>query len=300
MSGGILVVGSLNCDYVATLTGSDFEVHPGGKGANQAVAAGRLADASMEVRMIGCVGEDAAGSMLLASVRGAGVELEAIRLRTGVPTGSAMILVTETGENSIVVIPGANALLSPDDIRECEDLYWKTRVVLHQLEVPLETVEAALSLGRQRRVVTVLDPAPARPLPADLLANVDLLTPNETEAAILLGETPRALDVDEALAFGERLLELGPRSVIVKLGERGAVFLNQLQRFHAPGFSVNVVDTTAAGDTFNGALAAGMAEGMEMADAVRFANAAAALSVTKAGAQPSIPSRAEVERLLVQ
>lgn len=308
MSGGILVVGSLNCDYVATvprmpalgetLAGSGLEIHPGGKGANQAVAAGRLADASMEVRMIGCVGEDAAGSMLLESVRGAGVELDTIRLAPGTPTGSALIWVTESGQNSIVVIPGANALLSAEDIRAAEPLYWKTRVALHQLESPLEAIEAALALGRQRRVITILDPAPAQPLFPALLRNVDLLTPNESEAAILLGEAPRALSPEEAYALGERLLGLGPRSVIVKLGAAGAVFLNHLHRFHIRGFPVEAVDTTAAGDTFNGALAAGIAEGMEMEDAVRFANAAAAISVTRPGAQPSVPNRGEVDRLL--
>lgn len=308
MSGGILVIGSLNCDYVArtprmpapgeTITGSDLQIHPGGKGANQAVAAGRMADASMEVRMLGCVGEDAAGEMLLASLSRAGVEHDSVRRLNDVATGSAMIWVADSGENSIVVIPGANAKLMPEDIRAQEPLYWKTRVALHQLEIPLETVLAALELGQMRRVITILDPAPAQALPPEILRAVDLLTPNETEAAMLLGEKPGALSVEEAYAAGERLLELGPRAVVVKLGANGAVFVNRLQRFHAPGFHVKAVDTTAAGDTFNGALGVAIAEGMEMRDAVQFANAAAALSVTKAGAQPSVPGRDEVEGLL--
>jgi len=308
MAGGILVVGSLNCDYVAatphmpvpgeTVTGTDLQIHPGGKGANQAVAAGRLADASLEVRMIGCVGEDAAGSMLLDSVRRAGVEIDAVRLIAEKPSGSAMIWVADSGQNSIVIVPGANAELTPEDISAAEPLFWKTRVLLTQLETPLSTIQAALELGRQRRVITILDPAPAQPLSAEILQNVDLLTPNESEAAILLGETPRSINVDEAYALGERLLALGPRSVIVKLGANGAVFLNHLQRFHVPGHAVAPVDTTAAGDTFNGALAAALAEGMEMREAMEFACAAAAIAVTRPGAQPSVPSRAEVEALL--
>ncbi|MCW5963203.1 MAG: ribokinase [Bryobacterales bacterium] len=308
MAGGILVVGSLNCDYVATvarmpapgetLSGLDLQIHPGGKGANQAVAAGRMTDASMEVRMLGCVGRDAAGALLLDSVRRAGVETDAISELEDVPTGSALIWVEASGQNSIVVIPGANARLSPDDIRAQEGLYWKTRVALHQLETPLETVHAALALGRQRRVITILDPAPAQTLPAEMLDLADLLTPNESEAAILLGEAPRALTVEDAYAMGDRLLELGTRAVILKLGAEGAVFLNRLQRFHVPGFAVRAVDTTAAGDTFNGALAAAIAEGMEMQPAVRFACAASALSVTRRGAQPSVPSRDETEALL--
>jgi ribokinase len=308
MSGGILVIGSLNCDYVArtprmpapgeTITGSDLQIHPGGKGANQAVAAGRMADASMEVTMLGCVGQDAAGAMLLESLGRAGVESGSVRRLEDVATGSAMIWVAESGENSIVVIPGANARLTPEDIRAREPLYWKTRVALHQLETPRETVLAALELGQMRRVITILDPAPARMLPPEILRAVDLLTPNETEAAMLLGEKPGPLSVEEAFAAGERLLELGPRAVIVKLGAHGAVFVNRLQHFHAPGFHVKAVDTTAAGDTFNGALGVAIAEGMEMRDAVQFANAAAALSVTKPGAQPSVPGRDEVEGLL--
>lgn len=308
MSGGILVTGSLNCDYVArtprmpapgeTITGTDLQIHPGGKGANQAVAAGRMADASMEVRMLGCVGADAAGAMLLDSLSRAGVEHSAVRHLPDVPTGSAMIWVADSGENSIVVIPGANARLTPEDIRAQEPAYWKTRVALHQLETPLETVLAALELGQLRRVITILDPAPAQMLPPEILRAVDLLTPNETEAAMLLGEKPGPLSVEEAYAAAERLLELGPRSVIVKLGANGAVFANRLQRFHAGGFHVHAVDTTAAGDTFNGALGVAIAEGMEMLDAVQFANAAAALSVTRPGAQPSVPGRDEVEGML--
>ncbi|MDZ7640150.1 MAG: ribokinase [Bryobacterales bacterium] len=308
MSGGILVIGSLNCDYVArtarmpapgeTITGTDLRIHPGGKGANQAVAAGRMADASLEVRMLGMVGDDAAGAMLLESLRGAGVENDTVGSLSDAPTGSALIWVADSGENSIVVIPGANARLSPDDIRAQEPLYWKTRVALHQLETPLDTVKTALELGQLRRVITILDPAPAQPLPPEILSAVDLLTPNETEAAMLLGESPGPLSVEEAYAIGQRLLELGPRAVIVKLGANGAVFVNRLQQFHACGFHVKAVDTTAAGDTFNGALGAAIAEGMEMRDAVQFANAAAALSVTRPGAQPSVPGREEVEGLL--
>lgn len=308
MSGGILVIGSLNCDYVArvprmpapgeTLTGSELQIHPGGKGANQAVAAGRMADASLEVRMLGCVGEDAAGAMLLESLRGAGVENGTVRRLSDISTGSALIWVADSGENSIVVVPGANARLKPEDIQAQEPLYWKTRVALHQLETPLETIQTALELGQLRRVITILDPAPAQALSADVLRAVDILTPNETEAALLLGEKPGPMNVEDAYATARRLLERGPRAVIVKLGANGVVFVNHLQQFHSPTFHVKAVDTTAAGDTFNGALGAAIAEGMEMREAVQFANAAAALSVTRHGAQPSVPSRKEVEELL--
>ncbi len=308
MSGGILVIGSLNCDYVArvprmpapgeTLTGSDLQIHPGGKGANQAVAAGRMADASLEVRMLGRVGDDAAGRMLLDSLSSAGVETDAVERLSDVATGSALIWVADSGENSIVVIPGANARLTVEDVRAQEALYWKTRVALLQLETPIETVRAALELGQLRRVITILDPAPARELSPEMLRNVDLLTPNETEAALALGEKPGALGVEDAYAIGERLLDRGTRAVIVKLGGNGAVFINRLRRFHVPAFPVKAIDTTAAGDTFNGALGAAIAEGMEMPEAVRFASAAAAISVTRPGAQPSVPGREEVEALL--
>jgi ribokinase len=308
MSGGILVVGSLNCDYVAsvpriphpgeTITGSDLRIHPGGKGANQAVAAARMADASMDVTMLGAVGEDAAGDLLLESLRRAGVETTKVLRRSATASGSALIAVNESGENSIIVIPGANASLSPADIRNEEALYWKSRVALHQLETSLETVLEALALARQRRVITILDPAPAQPLSRELLELCDLITPNETEALMLLDEEPRALNAQDAIAVGQRLLDKGPRSVIVKLGAEGAVFVNQLRSVHVPGFPVRAVDTTAAGDTFNGALAVAIAEGLDMEPAIRFANAAAALSVMRHGAQPSVPGREEAEELL--
>lgn len=304
----ILVVGSLNMDFVvsvdelpppgATVPGHSFQMIPGGKGANQACAAAKLAADRMPVSMIGRVGKDVFGERLRASLSEAGAGSAAV-YGTAAPTGVALIIVARGGLNQIVVAPGANGELAPADLEAAQPLFEVARLVLFQLETPLETVATGLAMARHFGAETMLDPAPARPLPPGILSEVDILTPNETEALALAGASGGGCLPDEdvkALAAG--LCARGPRSVVLKLGERGAYAMagDVRQLFPAPG--VSAVDSTAAGDTFNAALAVALAEGHALADAIPFANAAAALSVTRYGAQASIPSRGEVDEFL--
>ncbi len=280
-----------------TTLGSGFRMIPGGKGANQACAAGRLA-ANAAVRMVGRVGYDPFADHLKASLAASGVDVAAVMATRSQPTGVALIWVEKAGQNSIVVAAGANGELAPEDIESVKQAYSGARCALFQLETPLKTVESALQAARRAGAVTVLDPAPAQPLPAPLLALVDILTPNESEACLLLGRAPQRVGFEEAPAMAAALRALGPRAVILKLGEQGCYYSGPEGETAAAGFRVEAVDTTAAGDTFNGAFAVALAEGSELTDALRFANAAAALSVTRLGAQASIPQRAEAERFL--
>lgn len=294
---GLVVVGSLNMDFVVsvkhlpapgeTVLGHSFTMIPGGKGANQACAAGRLASDSTRVRMIGRVGQDVFGDTLKASLSAAGVDVSFVNTSRSQPTGIAMISVDGRGENSIVVASGANMDLAPADVEAMRRVFRGASVALFQLETPLETVAGALRIAREEGLTTILDPAPAQPLSDDLLGLVDILTPNEAEALALTGETapPTILDI---------LQKRGPRTVIVKLGEKGC-FANGT---YFPAFRVTAVDTTSAGDTFNAALAVGLAESQSFPEAIRFANAAAAISVTRRGAQASAPARAEVSEFL--
>lgn len=257
-----------------TLAGGDLELHAGGKGANQACAAAKLGGT---VIFIGCVGRDAFGERLTASLQDAGVQTGHLR-KADRATGCASIYVTAEGQNSIVISPGANADVSAADVQvaladlTCDDL------VLLQLEIPLETVRSVLEMAKVVGATTILDPAPAQNLSAALLRLVSILTPNETEAGVVL--------------------ERGAGAVILKLGASGCQIQEASGCIAVRGFAVDAVDTTAAGDVFNGALAVGLAEGLTMAAAARFANAAAAISVTRAGAQTSIPARAEVDAFL--
>ncbi len=280
-----------------TTLGSGFRMIPGGKGANQACAAGRLA-ANAAVRMVGRVGYDPFADHLKASLAASGVDVAAVMATRSQPTGVALIWVEKAGQNSIVVAAGANGELAPEDIESVKQAYSGARCALFQLETPLKTVESALQAARRAGAVTVLDPAPAQPLPAPLLALVDILTPNESEACLLLGRAPQRVGFEEAPAMAAALRALGPRAVILKLGEQGCYYSGPEGETAAGGFRVQAVDTTAAGDTFNGAFAVALAEGRELKAALRFANAAAALSVTRLGAQASIPQRAEAERFL--
>ncbi|MCL4841504.1 MAG: ribokinase [Bryobacteraceae bacterium] len=309
-SGSIVVTGSLNMDFVVTVPhlpapgettlGSDFQRIPGGKGANQACAAARLASAPC-VRMLGRVGYDPSADELKNSLADAGVDVALVRATRSAPTGVALIWVEQgTGRNSIVVAPGANHALSASDIDEALSIFEDARCALFQLETPLPTVERALIAARQRGARTILDPAPAQPLPPRLLAEVDLLTPNESEACQLLGRPPAEITRAEAPALAAALRELGPRAVVLKLGAQGSFFSSKDREIFSPAFAVQPVDTTAAGDVFNGALAVALAEGQAIEQALAFANAAAALSVTRPGAQPAIPHRAEVDALLHQ
>ena len=300
----ILVIGSLNMDFVVqteklplpgeTVKGRDFSTIPGGKGANQAVAAARLGG---RVRMAGRVGEDGFGRTLIEGLTSAGVDAGRVLPTSSVATGVALILVEREGQNQITIAAGANDRLEASDL-EPSFRDFGQGIVLLQLESPQQTVEAAARLARRQQATTILDPAPAAALPPNLLRNLDFLTPNETEALLLLGEPPGEIRLEEAPALGRRLLELGPDTVVLKLGDKGAWVVNRRLSRHFPAYPVKAADTTAAGDTFNGALAACLAEGGSLPRAIDFANAAGALSVTRAGAQASIPSRGQVDRFI--
>lgn len=302
----VVVVGSLNMDFVVrmprlpapgeTVLGQDFRMIPGGKGANQACAAGKLGSPRVGVRMVGRVGADVFAEQLKRSLEAAGVEVSAVAAARSEPTGVALIWVDAAGQNSIVVASGANHQFPAFEVDELS--FAGAGFVLFQLETPLETVAAALKRARAQGAQTILDPAPAQRLPPDLLGQVDILTPNESEALMLLGRAPSRLSVSDAPALARSLRDLGPRSVVLKLGDQGCYYDGGLERKHVPAFRVEAKDSTAAGDVFNGALAIALAEGQPMETALRFANAAAAISVTRVGAQASVPSREEVEALL--
>jgi ribokinase len=304
----LVVAGSLNMDFVVsvdrlpaageTVLGRDFRMIPGGKGANQACAAGRLGGDSVHVKMIGRVGYDVFADHLKASLSAAGVDVTAVHATRAQPTGVALIWVDRQGPNSIVVASGANRELASADVEAMRKSLRGAAIALFQLETPLDTVEAALKLAREEGAITMLDPAPAQRLSVGLLEAVDILTPNESEALLLCGRAPARVSVEEARELAESLRRLGPRTVIVKLGEQGCLLLNDAGARHFPGYRVEVRDTTAAGDTFNAALAVALAEGRAIEQAIPFANAAAAISVTRLGAQASAPGRAEVEEFL--
>ncbi len=304
MHAPIVVVGSLNMDFVVqvqalprpgeTVSGTGFETIPGGKGANQAVAAARLGG---RVRMVGRVGDDVFGQKLVESLVAAGVDASSVEVTPGTPTGVALIPVESGGQNQIVVAAGANGRLARDDVaRALRGL--AGGLLLLQLESPLDTVEHAAALGRQGGAQVVLDPAPARDLPDALLASVSCLTPNESEATALLGRRQDALSLADAPDAARALRARGPHTVILKLGARGAYVDDGSGGRHFPAPRVAAVDATAAGDTFHGALAVALPEGRPLPDAVVFANAASALSVTRKGAQASIPTRSEVDASL--
>jgi ribokinase len=308
MKPAIVVVGSLNMDFVVgvehlpapgeTVLGRNFQMLPGGKGANQACAAAKLGGNSVAVRMIGRVGYDLFADHLKASLSAAGVDVSAVHATKSQATGVALISVDRAGQNSIVVASGANGELAAADVEAMRPVFRGARLALFQLETPLETVAGALALARQEGLQTVLDPAPAQPLPAGVLERVDILTPNETEALRLLGRPPSRISPVEAIEMAEALRRLGPKTVIVKLGDQGCLAHDGMAPRHFSGFPVDVKDTTAAGDTFNAALAVALAEGAPVEHALRFANAAAAISVTRLGAQASAPSRREVDAFL--
>jgi ribokinase len=301
----IWVVGSANMDLVLpvgriprageTISGGDLALIPGGKGANQACAAGRLGAA---VSMIAQVGEDAFGSALIRSLEAAGVDAAGVG-RASLPTGCALIYVLPDGENSIVLSPGANAALDAATATARLGGLAPGDFVLLQLEIPLETVGAVAHAARTAGATTVLDPAPGRSLPPSLLRLMDYITPNQTEAAVLLGEPGNEIrGVSEAADAAAKLAQLSGAAIAIKLGRLGCFILSDTASAHIPAFPIEAVDATAAGDVFNAALAAGLSEGRPLTEAARFANAAAAISVTRRGAQSSIPDRAEVEAFL--
>ena len=298
----ILVVGSANMDLVVktprmpiageTIMGADFRRVRGGKGANQAVACARL---GAETHMLGCVGRDAFGDELVEGLMEDGVQCEYIGRDDEVPSGIAMIMIDETGENSIVVAPGANMELTPSDVAAVSDLE-QFDAVLVQLEVPLPVVAAALQAARDSGVLTVLDAGPPRKLPPDIVRHVDVLSPNETEARTILGEAVDAeLDPSEA---ADKLVVRGAKNVVLKLGAEGALAAWPDHQEHVPAFKVDPVDTTGAGDAFTAALTVSLAEGRELPEATKVGAAAGALAATVFGAAPSMPMRAAVEEFL--
>lgn len=305
----IAVVGSLNMDFVVTVErlpapgetviGRDFQMIPGGKGANQACAAARLGGSSLPVRMVGRVGYDLFADHLKASLSAAGVDVTAVHATRAQPTGVAMIWVDGTGQNSIVVASGANAVLAPAEVAAMRPVFRGAAFALFQLETPIGTVASALAAAREEGARTILDPAPAQVLSPELLASVDILTPNESEACHLLRRPVARVTPAEAPALAKELLDLGPGTIVLKLGEAGCYCLDRNgEEIHAPGFKVEARDTTAAGDTFNAGLAVALAEGQPIPLALRFANAAAAISVTRLGAQASVPTREQVNDFL--
>ncbi|WP_313714159.1 ribokinase [Pseudomonas sp.] len=300
MNAKVVVVGSLNMDLVAraqrlprpgeTLAGERFFTVPGGKGANQAVAVARLGGS---VAMVGNVGDDAYGQQLRQALAVEGIDCQAVSVCPGVSSGVALITVDAASQNCIVIIPGGNGLLTPESVQRFDALLQAAEVIICQLEVPAETVAWTLARGRELGKQVVLNPAPATgPLPADWFAHIDYLTPNESEAEALTGLPVN--DLDSARRAGERLLQLGAGKVIVTLGAQGALFVSRDGSRHFPAPQVQPRDTTAAGDTFIGGFAAALVQGKAEGEAIAFGQRAAALSVTRAGAQPSIPYLAEL------
>jgi len=317
---GVVVVGSLNMDLVVrtevmplpgqTVMGQDLVENPGGKGANQATAVGRLWQRrSAGSKLLGRIGDDLFGQNVVAALDKAKVDTSSVIVTRKTPTGTAMILIDRHGENAIIVAGGANRHLSATDLLAQRKTIETSVVMVAQLEVPSDTVACAFALAKRSNVLTILDPAPAPPegLPESLY-HVDILTPNQSEAQLLTGIPVR--NAEDARRAAERFLIRGTRIVVFKMGSQGAVIVHKegssiggthssgVYVQHVPGFRVQVADATAAGDAFTGAMAVGLAEGMPLVQAVRFANAAGALTCMKVGAMVAIPTRAEVEALL--
>lgn len=299
----IVVVGSINIDFVVTapripvigetIQGNTFQQHFGGKGANQAVAVARL---GYRVEMIGKIGSDLLGMQALESLKAHGVDVTAVQVAAG-SSGIAMITVSESGQNTIVISPGANAMVTPEYLNEHEQKIRDAGMVLSQLEIPVDSVVQLAKLCKRHRVPLILDPAPAQPLPSAVLQEVTWFTPNETEADFFARTIDPGLSMAEPERVAEAFLETGVGGVALKLGSRGVlVATRDAGTTLLPGIAVDVVDTTAAGDAFNGAFATALMSGAGAAEAARFACTAAAISVSRQGAQPSMPSLEEVKR----
>lgn len=296
----VVVVGSLNMDLVTrasrlprageTLIGQTFSTVPGGKGANQAVASARL---GADVSMIGCVGSDAYGSQLREALLVEAIDCQAVSTVDG-SSGVALIVVDDSSQNAIVIVAGSNGELTPASLQAFDAVLQAADVIVCQLEVPMNTVGYALKRGRELGKTVILNPAPASgPLPAEWYASIDYLIPNESEASALSGVTVDSIDAAKVAAT--QLIQAGAGKVIVTLGAQGALFTDGQRFEHLQAPKVKAVDTTAAGDTFVGGFAAALANGKSEAEAIRFGQVAAALSVTRAGAQPSIPTLHDVQ-----
>lgn len=300
--GNIVVVGSANTDMILkcerlphageTILGGDFAIAAGGKGANQAVAAARL---GAGVTFVTRLGRDWMGNQALENYRAEGIHCDYITRDDTASSGVALIMVDAHAENLIGVAPGANGTLTPGHVEQAEEAIRQASVLMVQLEIPLETVAAAIRLARKHHVRVILNPAPARKLPTTLIQDV-IVTPNETEAGILTGtDTTTAAGSANAAS---QLLAQGAQQAVVTLGERGVLLATRDQIETIPAFHVQAVDTTAAGDAFNGGLACALARGDTMLEAIRYGSAVAALSVTRFGAQPSLPKRNEADAFL--
>jgi ribokinase len=301
----IVVVGSINLDLVAradhiprpgeTIIGSDFQTFYGGKGANQAVAAAKLGHPTF---MVGNVGDDSFGSQLRQALEDVGVKTDAVRTMPG-SSGVALITIGANGENNIVVVPGANAFLTPEQLDEAAPILRQAGFILAQLEIPLETVEYLGDFAAKNGIPLMLDPAPARDLPTSLLQKVTWLTPNESETEILVKRTFRAEDEVDTSAAADELLVFAQQHILLKLGARGCLIAERNSpKAWIPAFNVQAVDSTAAGDAFNAAFAVGLLRGQSPPESARFACAVAAISVSRHGAQPSMPTLEEVEEFL--
>jgi ribokinase len=305
----IIVLGSLNMDIAAlgprlpqpgeTLMGSHFHTAPGGKGANQAYAAAKLGGAG-STAMLGRVGEDDFGRQMIANLVSVGCGIDGVRSIPG-PSGVALILIAESGQNAIVVVSGANDRFTPENIAADSPLLRGARYALLQLEVPMSTTIAGAQAARAAGLQVILDPAPApEHLPGQLLQFVDVLTPNETEASLLVGRKPADVSVDDARTIASELQSRGVRHVIIKLGAKGCLLLEGGTATHVQAPMVKAVDTTGAGDNFNAAFAVACSEGASRLDACQFAVHAAAISVTRLGCQASVPTRKELDAYLRQ
>lgn len=298
----ITIIGSLNMDLVTvtstvptqgeTVTGQSFATMYGGKGANQAVACARL---QADVSFIGCVGNDTFGTMMLDNLTREGIHTEAVEVLHDVSSGTASIIVKD-GDNRIIVVPGANALVTPERVRKYADVIRQSDIIVLQLEIPLPSVRAAIEIAAEAHVPVILNPAPALELDEQLLSLVTVITPNEHELAELLGMSSQGNTFDWQSA-----LQTMPGKIVLTKGAEGAYWSDANgELHHCPSHHVDVVDTTGAGDTFNGALAVMLAEGRTMEQAIRFATAAGALSVTVLGAQGGMPTREQLMDWMMQ
>ncbi|AFJ48980.1 ribokinase [Shimwellia blattae] len=304
-SGQLVVLGSINADHILnlhhfptpgeTVKGSHYQVAFGGKGANQAVAAGR---SGANIAFIACVGDDDTGRQVCQQLSSDNIDIAPISTVAGESTGVALIFVNHEGENVIGIHGGANMALTTSLVEQHQQLIAGADALLMQLESPLASVLAAAQIARRHHTQVILNPAPACPLSDELLGLVDIITPNETEAEILTGIP---VTDDASAAQAARVLHAkGIATVIITLGSKGVWLSEQGTGQRVPGFRVNAVDTIAAGDTFNGAMVTGLLEGQSLAQSIRFAHAAAAIAVTRKGAQPSVPWRAEIDAFLQQ